>query len=287
MKKENKPIQRPFATGLHSLLLLTLFFLDTAEAEASFRQRGPDARIEAMGGAGVALEIPAFGICYNPASGGASEGGAAVSYSIPFGDASLKTLHAAISENNLPFDRKGGASLSYRRYGSDAYRETSVYAGYSTTIAGRLRAGIAAGILDRDSGNGGSSSALGLDIGLLAGISDSFTLGASVRNLNRPKIGDSRETVPAAVFAGAAYRPADDVLLTVAVENGERSDTRIRSGGEVRVLRFLRLRAGFSTHPRIITGGAGFTYRTVEGDVAVVRHPDLGTGAWYTARIPF
>ena len=219
-------IYRTFATGLHLLLLPTLLCLDAAEAEASFRQRGPDARIEAMGGAGVALETSAFGICYNPASGGADGGSAAISYSIPFGDTSLKTLHAAIAENDLPIDRKGGVSLSYRRYGSDAYRETSVHAGYSTTITGRLRAGIAAGILERDSEHGSSSSAPGLDIGLLAGISDSFSLGASARNLNRPKIGDSGETVPAAVVAGAAYRPADEVLLTVAVENRERSDTR-------------------------------------------------------------
>ena len=278
---------RTFAKGLRPLLFLALFCLDAVRTEASFRHRGPDARIEALGGAGVALEVPAFGICYNPASGGVTGGGAAISYSIPFGDASLKTLHAAIAENDLPFDRNGGASLSYRRYGSDAYRETSVHAGYSTTIAGRLRAGIAAGILERDSEHGSSSSALGLDIGFLAGISDSFSLGASARNLNRPKIGDSGETVSAAVVAGAAYRPADEVLLTVTVENGERSDTKIRSGGEVRVLSFLRLRAGFSTHPRTVTGGVGFTYRAVEGNVAVVRHPDLGTGAWYTARILF
>ncbi|ASQ91156.1 hypothetical protein CHL67_09725 [Prosthecochloris sp. GSB1] len=273
---------------LRSLLLLpTLSFFVTSRADASFSFRGADARIEAMGGAGVALNGAPFGIVYNPAAGGGGKRGAAgIAYSVPFGEASLETFHAAIVKNHLPFDRDACAALSYQRHGYEPYRETAVRASYSKAVTGPLRAGVTAGLLERDAGKT-SSSAFGLDLGFLAVISDSFSIGGAAFNLNSPEIGESGETVTAITFAGAAYRPADGVLLTAAVENRENSDARLHSGGEVLLLRDVALRAGFTTNPETVTGGVGFTTGDLTGDIAVVRHPDLGAGAWYAMSVTF
>lgn len=290
MKINEKPTPHPEETTalLRVLLLLSALSVFTASRTyASFGFRGADARIEAMGGAGVAVNGTPFGIFYNPAAGGGEKRGAAgLAYSVPFGETSLETFHAAVMKNHLPFDSEACAALSYQRHGYDPYRETSVHAMYSTTVTGPLRAGIAAGLLERDAG-AASSSTFGLDLGFLAAISESFSLGGAVFNLNSPEIGESGESVPATAFAGLAYRPAGGALLSAAVESRKNSSARLHSGGEVRLLPYLALRAGFTTNPGTVTGGLGFTAGDLAGDIAVVRHPDLGTGAWYAMSVSF
>ncbi len=241
-----------------------------------------------MGGAGIALENPPFAMLHNPASGGNGEGwSAGISYAVPFGESSLDSFHGVVYTSDLPFDRDGSAGISWQHYGSSFYRETATYLTYATTIAGPVRAGVSAGLLERDTAIVGPDSALGINVGALAVLSSSLNFGIAAFNMNRPDIGGSGEKAPAISFAGASYRPADNVILTVMVENREDTDARLRSGGEAWVLSFLALRAGFTTGPSTFSGGAGFIFKKIQGDLSVVRHPELGTGTWYTMRVSF
>lgn len=271
-----------------SLFLLLTLNLIPATAFGSFEHRSPDARVEAMGGAGVALENPPFGIYYNPASSAADKNrSAGISYALPFGQSSFDSFYGTLQTNALSFDRNGSAGISWLNYGSSPYNETFTYLTYSTKVAGPLRAGISAGLLDRDTAAKESESTLGINLGVLATLSSSLNLGASIFNLNRPETGTNGENAPSTSFAGMAYKPSTGIVLNAVVEKQEKKDARLRAGGEVRVLSFLNLRAGFTTEPSTFSGGAGFIFKSVQGDIALVRHPELGTGSWYTMRIVF
>lgn len=270
------------------LFLITFYTCSANPVLGSFEHRGPDARIEAMGGAGVALENAPFGTFYNPASKViGNDRSAGISYALPFGRSSLDSFYGTLQIGTLPFDRNGSAGISWQHYGSSLYSETSTFATYSTKVAGAVRAGISAGLLERDSSEKGSESALGVNLGVLAAISPYLNLGISIFNLNRPETGNGKENAPSTTFAGISYKPANSILVNAAMEKQEKKDARIRTGGEVRVLPFLNLRAGFATGPSTFSGGAGFIFDNIRGDIGFVRHPDLGTGSWYTMRIAF
>ncbi len=268
------------------LFSIALFFTFTLSAYGSFEHHGPDARIESMGGAGVALETPAFGPFYNPAAGAADDiRSIGVSYALPFGKSPFDSFYASLQTSDLPFDKNGSAGISWQHYGTSLYSETRAYVTYSTSVAGPVRAGISAGLLQRDTEENGSDSVPGINLGILASITRSLNLGASLFNMNRPKTGN--ETVPSTTFAGITYLPAENIAINAVLEKEENKEARFRTGGEARVLKFLNLRAGFATAPSTFSGGAGFIFNNVQGDIGIVRHPELGTGSWYTMRITF
>lgn len=271
-----------------AFLFLALFFLLPTDAFGSFEHRGPDARIEAMGGAGAALENPPFGPFYNPAAGNRSNGSSAgISYALPFGESSFDSFYGILQTGTLPFDRNGSASISWQHYGSSLYSESCTYATYSTKITGAVRAGASVGLLQRDSPGRGTESAIGINLGVLTTFSPLVKLGASVFNLNKPESGRGNENAPMTAFAGASYKPAGNIIVSAAMEKPEKKETRLLTGGEVRILKFLSLRAGFATGPSTFSGGVGIMFKNVQGDISLVRHPELGTGSWYTMRVAF
>lgn len=273
---------------LHTFSLLITFFAFTGVSFGSFEHRSTDARVEAMGGAGTALSNPPFGPLYNPASGASGNtSSAGISYALPFGKSSFDIFHGSFQTATLPFDKNGSIGISWQHYGSSRYNETCTYAFYSTIIAEKIRAGISAGILQKDSALQGSSSAPGINLGVLASLSPSLNVGASVFNLNRVETGPEKEKAPLTTFAGMMYKPGKNIVFSAAVEKHESYDARLRTGGEYTIFSFLSLRAGFSTAPSTFTGGAGIIAGRIRGDLAFVRHPELGTGSWYTMRISF
>ena len=273
---------------LPALFFLMIFCTCTSSAFGSFEHRGPDARVEGMGGVGVALDNPPFGSFYNPASDAPGNVRAiGISYALPFGNSSLDSFYGTLQTGSLPFDRNGSAGISWQHYGSSLYSETCTYATYSTKVAGPVRAGISGGFLEKDSSEKGSESTLGINLGVLAAVSPYLNIGASIFNLNRPETGKKQENAPSTTFAGMAYKPADNIVVSTVIEKQEKQDARLRTGGEVRVLNFLNLRAGFATNPSTFTGGAGFIFGNFRGDIGLVRHPELGTGSWYTMRALF
>ncbi|MCW8796539.1 MAG: hypothetical protein OQK67_05695 [Chlorobium sp.] len=270
------------------LLFIVPLFCTAGTVLGSFEHSGPDARVEAMGGAGCALENHPFSTFYNPASrGGVDARSAGISYTRPFGNSTLDSFYASVSTSDLPFDRNGNAGISYHYFGSSLYRETSTFFTYSTRVAGPVRAGISAGLLERDSGENNPVSALGINLGAIAALSPSLDAGIAFFNVNRPDMGDGEEKAPLTSFIGASYRPAEDIVLSAAAEKQENRSFRLRSGGEVRVASFLFLRAGFTTDPSTFSGGAGFRYNAFQGDISLKRHPELGTGTWYTMKAFF
>jgi len=270
------------------LLFIVPLFCSAGTALGSFEHRGPDARVEAMGGAGCALENDPFSSFYNPASrGGVDARSAGISYAIPFGNSTLDSFYASVSTSDLPFDRNGNAGISHHYFGSSIYRETSSFFTYSTRIAGPVRAGFSAGLLERGTGENNPVSALGINLGAIAILSPSLDAGIACFNVNRPDTGEGGEKAPLTSFFGASYRPAENIVLTAAAEKQENRSFRLRSGGEVRVASFLFLRAGFTTDPSTFSGGAGFRYKGLQGDITLKRHPELGTGTWYTMKAFF
>lgn len=106
------------------ILFLTMILCAAATtALGSFEHRGPDARLKAMGCAGVALANSPFELYYNPASGNFEDNlSAGISCAAPFGKNTPDSFYVVIGTGCLPFDRNGSAGISCQYYVSSLCR---------------------------------------------------------------------------------------------------------------------------------------------------------------------
>ena len=255
-----------------------------AVAAATFNNIGVGARPLGLGGAFVALADDSNAADYNAA-------GLGYINRIHFGATHAQRFNGLITYNNIsgiiPFGRAGsiGASLGILGEDSEIYREQTVRLSYGNTLFKQL--GIGANLklfgTSFDETNEfvaenpyfvrTSSSAVSVDLGVIAKPFQSLSLGASVENLLPAdmSISDAQtDPVPLNIRAGLAYRLASiaemsaqgaavsNVLrgslgsLEVASRNGE---IYIRTGMEIWLNNSIALRGGYG----VKSGGSSAT----------------------------
>jgi len=226
-----------------------------------------------MGGAYAAAGGDAWTIFFNVAGLSRLERNeASFFYSpSPFGLPELAVEAAAIAfRTNF-----GVIGLAARRFGFELYREVSGTLSYAYSVS-NIGFGLS---LNRHSvaiSRYGSASALGLDAGLLAFLSNRLACGLSVKNLNAPKIGISREQLPQVFAIGFDYVPAGGVMLALDVRKESRRAAATRFGFEYLIISALALRAGFSDAEHQFAGGIGVQYAPFRLDYAFESHQELG-----------
>jgi hypothetical protein len=122
-----------------------------------------------------------------------------------------------------------------------------------------------------------NATAITAEVGLFADLSDNFYLGAHVFNPTQSSLSiESKEKLPARYKIGAAYKPAETLLMCADFIYDNINDISFCGGMEYSLLSQLRLRAGVSTNPELFTLGAGYNYKQLSVDVAYSYHNVLG-----------
>ncbi len=170
----------------------------------------------------------------------------------------------------------GVFSGGFHRYGDHLFNETRIRVGYKNEWK-MLHLGIVANYNTISFGkNYGSGSAIGIDAGIAAKITDSFWMGAKSTNLNRPKYKGIREDLPRELSLGFSYHLNDLAMLTADAVKDVNFPLAYRGGVEVKVIDALKGRVGITTEP--LSYSLGFGYRHTRWDVnfAVQKHQLLG-----------
>ena len=256
----------------HLILLIVLLF--PTAAFATFNDIGVGARPLGLGGAFVALADDSNAANYNAAGLGYID-------KIHLGVTHAQRFNGLITYNNIsgviPFGRAGsiGASLGILGEDSEIYREQTVRVSYGNALFKQFAIGanLKPFGISFDAANEfvaenryfaqTSSSAVSLDVGVIAKPFQSLSLGASVENLLPAdmSISDTQtDSVPLNIRAGLAYRlesiaemsaqgaavsnllKGSLVTLEVASRNGE---IHIRTGAEVWLNKSIAVRGGY------------------------------------------
>ena len=243
-------------------------------AFATFNDIGVGARPLGLGGAFVALADDSNAANYNAA-------GLGYINEIHLGVTHAQRFNGLITYNNIsgviPFGRAGsiGASLGVLGEDSEIYREQTVRVSYGNVLFKQLAIGANLKLfgISFDAANEfvaenqyfvqTSSSAVSLDVGVIAKPFQSLSLGASVENLLPAdmSISDTQtDSVPLNIRAGLAYRlesiaemsaqgaavsnllKGSLVTLEVVSRNGE---IHIRTGVEVWLNKSIAVRGGY------------------------------------------
>lgn len=251
---------------------------------ASFDFLPADPRSLGMAGAMTAVAGDAFGLLYNPASPSLGEGSAAgAAGTLPYGDDDLRTLAGGLNWHGPLFDRKGTLSVALKRYGSGAWHEETLSAGYSRKVLenrlGKFHAGFSLSRLSSGADEGEESSATGVNAGLQAELGTNITVGISSFNLNAPSTGTEDDHLPRPTIAGLAVRLNNGNLLTADLLTEPGRSARLLAAGEFRLFRSVMMMAGLGTNPSVIAAGAAVTAGSFKAAAAVSRNIDLGTTA--------
>lgn len=256
----------------NQLYKITFLLCWAAGSGAVFAQINMGADALGMGQAVTAQTGSTWGIFSNPALM-RSDKIAVGFYSLRnYGFSELTDVAAAAS---LP-SKYGIAGIGFHRYGDNLFNETRIRLGYAYSWKG-LSAGAAVNYNSIAFGGPyGSGSAVGIDIGLAAKITEGLWLGARGTNVNKPEYRKIHEDLPRELAIGLSYRFADTALISVDVVKDVRFEQALRGGVEVKIIEDLKGRVGITTQPNTYSLGLGYGKSSWGVNVAVQRHELLG-----------
>lgn len=275
--------------GLVPILVLALVLLVGGPAGAVFDDYGPSPRTRAMGGGCAALADDGCAIFYNPAGlGQLRDYQLFSSYQRPYG---LDFLEHMAGSFTVPLPRFGVVGFGFQKFGvtyegEDLENEKTFSLSHGFSVMKDVHSSLALGytfnLYALEFGTSfegqslGSAQTMGVDFGILATLRKRTRMGATMRNLNRPRLGKGyREDLPRYMSFGIAYQPYPGVatVLDLAKKFGE--ETRMKGGIEAQIVPFMALRFGVQTKPDRVMGGVGFTYKGAHFDYALVNHAAL------------
>ena len=246
------------------LMIFFAVFCVFLNSPAQFLSSATDSRASALGGAFVSLSDNSSAVFYNP-SGLArlSRNHLSVYYEPAlFGMSEISTGAVTFAG---PFGFVS-AGLGLRTFGFDLYRE-SIAAVSAAISAGRgFLTGATVNFYNLSISGYGSASSAGIDLGVIADISDELKWGFAVKNLAGSRIGVSRSAISRFYSTGFSFSAAGGVILAGEIEKESGLPVRFRAGAEANPVRPVYLRAGISTEPSSFSAGLGFRYGMICAD---------------------
>jgi hypothetical protein len=244
------------------------------ETQAAFEHLTQGSNSVAMGGATVAEPNNPWAAFSNPGGLGAMDGRVLSLYYSPqpFG---LKELaHGSFSF--IEPTAIGTFAASGSRYGFDLYREVDMQVSFGRMISNMFSAGASVHYYHLSIERYGSAQAVGIDVGLLAHLTDQIRWGFAAFNVNAPTIGSAKEKLPQVFSTGVAYSPMPEVTLAVDLEKDIRYPVELHAGVQYIFLDLLAARVGTTGDPSILSAGLGIHYSLIQFDYAFTNHEDLG-----------
>jgi len=170
---------------------------------------------------------------------------------------------------------KGITQAGMHHYGNKLFNKTRIRLGYGSHWE-QLYFGLVVNYTQLSIERYGNVGAFGVDAGVGAQLVDGFWIGAFATNLNRSKLGASKDDMTRLLAIGFSYAPDDRYMFTSDLVKDVRFPISWRGGAEIKIIGGLQGRAGVSTQPTTFSMGIGIKRDKWEVNVAVQRHQVLG-----------
>ncbi len=233
----------------------------------------PAARQIATGNSTLARADDVFAIFANPAGlAQLSWSELGIYYSpAPFG---LKELSNGYFAVNYNFDFLSSA-IGAKIYGYDLYRETSLYLALAKRFFHEFFVGITFSYKSVSIENYGNAGATVLDAGILYYLTRNLSFAFVAKNLFRGSYSGEENEIPSSVSFGVCYFPLDNASANFAVTQELDASPNFKAGIEYGIFRYIDLRLGIETEPKVYSAGLGVNYKFFEIDYAALVHQTL------------
>ncbi|MBN2236302.1 MAG: hypothetical protein JW729_02010 [Bacteroidales bacterium] len=256
--------------------LVFLFLLFFSNSILALHPNQPiGARATSMGG--VSLLPAGFWSVFNNQAGLASEKSwaAGIAYDSYFGidkNLSLKSAGVIVPTNSGSF----GLSMNY--FGYAAYSEQKIGLAFGKQLSDFLSVGVQIDYLSVMIGNDyGTASAFTFEIGVLAKLSDQWSIASHVYNPFMVKLGEvNPESTPAVIKFATAYTIDPQLVLIAEYEQSIYDHGIFKFGLEYQLIEQLCVRGGVSSNPDLFSFGFGLNLKGIHLDFGTSYHQTLG-----------
>ncbi|MEN9997529.1 MAG: hypothetical protein RI922_519 [Bacteroidota bacterium] len=174
--------------------------------------------------------------------------------------------------------KKGVLSIGAQTYGFKTYRTNRVGVGYSMKLSEKFSAGVQLNYQNiRLTENYGSKNTVTAEVGILAKITEKWSIGVSAFNLGRNKLADFQDDrFTTLMRLGTSYKFSKKVLVTAEAEKNVDFPLRAKAGIEYQLVEKFYLRGGFATQPIELSFGFGYKFSVFQLDFGSAYHQQLG-----------
>lgn len=251
---------------------LIILLAVTSPLFASFENKGIGANFMALSLSGIASHSLDFATSLNPAMLH-FQNNSRISlfyrnyYGIP--DLNQMALHGTFKIFNLPF------GTAFNRYGNKLYGETQLTFGSAYALDDRVIIGLNTSFYFLDIKNYDSAWTLGVSLAALYMINEHFTVAATVTNMNEPRIGSVRESLPMTGTLGLAVRVIDDAELLVDIYKEDRYDFEYRFAARINVIKHFNFMTGIRENIDSFSAGLEYAAEKYSFTYSADIHPAL------------
>jgi hypothetical protein len=171
----------------------------------------------------------------------------------------------------------GTLASSFSYYGYTHYHETKCALAYGRFLTENLAAGVQLDYFNtRITGIYGKADLLTFEAGILIRIPENFYLGTHVFNPLRIETGTNNENVPSMFRFGAGYLLNEKALICLEAEKASDRKVIPKLGMEYQPVDDFFIRAGISVNPVMNYFGLGYSWKSLQADLAFSYHRTLG-----------
>lgn len=251
-------------------LILALIICALAHGQNGSYRLG--ARSSAMGGASLTL-TDEFSLFNNVGAFGRLENHAAFAgYQNRYGVSEFQVIGGgAVYSHEL-----GNAGIGYYKFGDDLFSEQRLHIAVGNKIQ-MISLGLGIDIIQYHIESVGTRQVIAVEFGGLAGITPQLSFAAHIFNVTQAELDpELDEPLPTVMKAGFAYKPSDELILSMEVEKDLDFDEIIRAGIEYMIVEKIFLRTGISTQPFVAAYGIGFHPKKLKLDYSFSNDSEIG-----------
>lgn len=267
------------------LLLSVIVFLSTA---VNAQYNTLNASLAGMGGSGVALSEFQAGMNNQAAWGSLKDINVGLGYNSRF---LLKELSDRYLSFAMPLGKdKGVFGLNLSQFGYSQFNITKAGIGFARMFGPDFSVGLQFDAIHAgtDDEMYGSTTAFTFEGGFQYKLNEKISLGTSIFNPVQVELNENTgEQLPASICLGMVFRPDDVVLISADVVKEQYEPASLKAGFRYSMGETFCLRAGFSTGPFIVSGGAGLRFSNLMIDISTSYHQVLGMSPAVTISYAF
>ncbi|MNJ97394.1 hypothetical protein D3C87_151390 [compost metagenome] len=171
----------------------------------------------------------------------------------------------------------GVISAGAQFFGYEQYRNTRAGLGYSMKFTDFLQLGVQGNIQTlRLGGNYGSTISGTIEAGLLAKVSEKWSIGISVMNIGRQRINPVNDRFATIMRVGCQYKPSKKVSIFAEVEKQIITKISFKGAVEYQPVKPLYIRIGAQSAPMEFSLGFGYKVSGFSIDLGSKYHQTLG-----------
>jgi len=173
--------------------------------------------------------------------------------------------------------KKAVAGVGFYRFGDVLFSEQRVNLAIGHKLD-RVSLGVSVDYIQYDISTVGTKSAIVIEFGGVAEITDQIQFGAHIFNVNQAELATAdREKLPTIMKAGLSFRPTPELMINLETEKDLDFDEVFRLGLEYQIIETVYLRTGFRTAPFTGAFGLGFYPKQFQFDYSFSDDTNLGS----------